>query len=149
VIDKHFIQQRILVDDKGCWRWTKRKNKGGYGVTSLGKRRVGAHIISYIAFKGNYDRTLELDHLCRVRDCVNPEHLEPVPKIVNILRGSGCFAKNKQATYCKRGHLLSGDNVYLRPEGRRCRACRARDGQRRRSQKLGQPHQHSENLNGR
>jgi hypothetical protein len=65
---------------------------------------------------------LDLDHLCRVRHCVNPAHLEPVTRAENLRRGIG----NKPSALCRAGHVVSGDNVYTRPgSGRKERfACK-------------------------
>jgi len=63
---------------------------------------------------------MDLDHLCRNTKCVNPEHLEIVTRQVNIDRGYGC-----KREFCKRGHPFSGENLYIRPDGkgRGCKAC--------------------------
>lgn len=80
----------IVVDDCGCWRWTGQKNRFGYGQLTVnrdGKSRcLGAHRFSYEAHVGPIPEGLEIDHLCRVRDCVNPEHLEPVTRAENVRR---------------------------------------------------------------
>ena len=80
-----------LCTTKGCWLWTGELNRNGYGTYrahSHGKRkRKMAHIETYVLLKGEYDRKLLLDHLCRVRNCCNPRHLEPVTVKVNTYRG--------------------------------------------------------------
>lgn len=80
---------------KGCWLWQGEINRNGYG-TFLVRPRPGirnrkmAHIEMYVLFKGEYDRSLLLDHLphCRTRNCCNPDHLEPVTAQVNTMRGN-------------------------------------------------------------
>ena len=68
---------------------------------------------------------LVIDHLCRHTSCVNPSHLEAVTPGENTLRGYGPTAMNARKTECVRGHSLSGDNLYVDPDGNRgCRACR-------------------------
>lgn len=68
----------------GCWHWLRFKDKGGYGRIS---RFEYAHRVIYERFKGKVPEGLHLDHLCRNRGCVNPEHLEPVTRAVNTQRG--------------------------------------------------------------
>ena len=109
-----------------CWLWTASTARG-YGIFWNGRRKVVAHRISYELFVGFIPNELQLDHLCRVRHCVNPGHLEPVTQQENILRGEGEAAVNARKTHCKRGHPFSGDNLYMRPaynNRRKSRACR-------------------------
>lgn len=81
-----------LCSEKGCWLWIKELNRNGYGTFRThykGKRKRNmAHITTYVLVKGEYDRSLLLDHLCRVRNCCNPRHLEPVTVKVNTERGN-------------------------------------------------------------
>jgi hypothetical protein len=112
----------------GCLIWTGEINNDGYGNIWDGVRgkRIGAHVFSYLAFVGPIPDGLEIDHTCRVRSCVEPSHLEAVTHHVNVLRGNAPAAFNARKTHCKRGHELSGTNLYVFPDGRRrrCRACR-------------------------
>jgi len=77
----------IPEPNSGCWLWTKAVMANGYGLimTSTGVRT--AHRVSYEAHKGEIPAGLELDHKCRVRSCVNPDHLEAVTKTENVRRG--------------------------------------------------------------
>lgn len=68
-----------------------------------------------------------LDHLCRNRICCNPDHVEPVTNRENIVRGVGFAATHAAATHCPTGHPYSGENLRIRPCGRRsCRECERR-----------------------
>lgn len=107
---------------RGCWEWTGAKNAGGYGVC----RGQQAHRASYELLVGPIPAGLQLDHLCRNRACVNPDHLEPVTRKVNILRGEGVAAKNARKTHCLNGHELTGHNLIQHKGGRECRACARR-----------------------
>lgn len=78
---------RYEVDANGCWIWLGRINGFGYGELKCGERRLKAHRVSYEHHVGPIPEGLDLDHLCRVRPCVNPEHLEPVTRSENIRRG--------------------------------------------------------------
>lgn len=123
------------VTSKGegeCWLW---HNPGvsnrGYGLFYNGERMVAAHRWLYEQINGPLPRSTVLDHLCRVRSCVNPAHLEPVSPRVNVLRGTGLSAKNAQKTHCGKGHPLDGDNLYLAQGKRHCRQCRKENNQAR------------------
>ena len=84
-----------------------------------------SHRLAYELEIGPIPAGLEIDHLCRVRNCVNPAHLEPVTHAENIRRGTGPLAENARKTECVHGHPLEGANLYVRPgDGhRQCRAC--------------------------
>lgn len=112
----------------GCWIWKAAKDGKGYGlIGQRGGRLIKAHRFSYQLHKGPIPRGLQLDHLCMVRNCVNPDHLEPVSCRENILRGNGAAKQNANKTHCKSGHKLSGKNLAIRKDGyRNCRACNAR-----------------------
>ena len=111
-----------VICESGCWQWVGTVSTNGYG--QWGNRR--AHRAVYEMYKGPIPDGLQLDHLCRNRPCVNPDHLEPVTCRENILRGVGHTSQNARKTHCKRGHPLEGRN--LRPDitrlgGRGCRLC--------------------------
>ena len=110
----------------GCWEWHGYIHPGGYGHFS-DKGKVTAHRWSYEYFIGKIPNSLKLDHLCRIRHCVNPDHLEAVTQKENITRGntgllSGLFMKSK--THCPQNHEYSYDNTYIFPNGKRkCKEC--------------------------
>jgi hypothetical protein len=121
---------KIEIDwNTGCWLWTGCLAIDGYPHISNGKRNDSgrikmAYAEAYKLFRGDIGEGNSHDHLCRVRRCINPWHIEGIPIKENILRGYGPTAINKRKTHCSRGHLLEGYNVIHRPLGRRgCRAC--------------------------
>lgn len=115
----------------GCWLWTGSLTEKGYGNVKLNKRLVGVHRLAYQWAKGPIPEGLQIDHLCRVRHCVNPDHLEAVTLKVNVLRGVGITAMQARQTHCVQGHPFDGPNTAYTPRGSRvCRACK-RDVQRR------------------
>ena len=113
-----------------CWLWTGPLDRHGYGKCSAGAAKTGqwwrlAHRVVYELENGPIPEGLVLDHLCRVRNCVNPAHLEPVTIGENDARGISPWAENKRKTHCSRGHELSQDNVSLDKSGNRnCIQCR-------------------------
>lgn len=115
----------------GCWIWTATINQYGYGefnwiAPDETKRRMhGAHRVAYVLFVGPIPSGLDLDHLCRVRACVNPQHLEPVTRRVNLLRSPFTpTSLNAAKTHCKYGHEFTPENTYVDKHGHRtCRTC--------------------------
>ena len=106
----------------GCWLWTGALNSGGYGSFSVDGRARSAHVVMYELFVGPVPNGLELDHLCRVRHCVNPDHLEPVTRRENIIRGMRPVIQ-RALTHCCRGHEFDEANTYRYAGSRHCRAC--------------------------
>lgn len=107
-----------------CWLWTAAQTGGGYGYFRVNGRSVRAHRFAYELLVGPVPVGLELDHLCRVLACINPDHMEPVTHQVNILRGIGEVARNARKTCCPQGHPYDAENTYWsRRGGRHCRAC--------------------------
>lgn len=124
--------------NSGCWLWTKGLKGAGYAQIGYRDRRsVSAHIVAYELKYGIVPEGLELDHKCRVRCCINPDHTEPVTHLENMLRGDAgqkAAAANLAKTHCKRGHAYSGSNLYVNPSGVRvCRACVALSMRKHRS----------------
>lgn len=117
---------RIEIDSRGCWLWTGQLDNYGYGKLYIGDRRkVLAHRYSYETFIGPIPDGLQLDHLCRVRSCVNPGHLEPVTIAENIARSPIAPATiNAAKTHCPQGHEYTVANTYMRGTSRHCKTCR-------------------------
>lgn len=102
-----------------CWNWDGWRKASGYGGFSAVGRNFPAHRMSYALLVGDADPLLDLDHLCRNRACVNPDHLEPVTRKQNLARGTG----HGSETECPSGHPYTPENVYLDAGGRKCRTC--------------------------
>ncbi len=115
----------VKTMESGCWVWTGKIAKNGYGCVTFDYKSMGAHKFFYEQTKGAVPKGLHLDHLCRNKACVNPDHLEPVTCRTNTVeRGRGPSAINARKVVCLRGHPLSGDNVYLTKKGQRyCKTC--------------------------
>ena len=126
-LEKHIAR----VPESGCWVWVGAVNKYGYGRVFVGGKNKHAHRVTFELHRGKIPDGLVLDHLCRVRCCVNPSHLEPVTLQENIARGDHTNkAWKSKLTHCKHGHELSNDNVYLRVKRgkteRVCKTCHRR-----------------------
>ena len=114
------FMSRVQVDGNGCWRWKGRIDRYGYGA--IGRR--GAHRWIFIQCYGPMGEGMETDHLCRVRDCVRPTHLEAVTKYENWRRGMMSRFGTDAVTHCIHGHEFTPKNTYVRPDGHRtCRQC--------------------------
>lgn len=108
----------------GCWVWTRSKDIGGYGRVTWYGKGMPVHRAYLIDLGRNVPEGMTVDHLCRVRACANPDHLEVVTNRENILRGFGPPAVNARKTCCKNGHEFTNENTSIRPNGGRyCRAC--------------------------
>lgn len=110
----------------GCWLFTGCTKPDGYGRFFYEGKQALAHRVGYEHFVGPIPAGLSLDHLCRVRNCVNPAHLEPVTHAENVKRGIGPTAINATKTHCVHGHPFDEANTYIHPTrgDRTCRACR-------------------------
>lgn len=131
--DRLFALCEVRSDDE-CWIWKGCTDRNGYGLWSgpAGhpiKRMTVAHRWAYYAANGKIPAGLELDHLCNVRGCINPRHLEAVTREENMRR------RSERQTHCKWGHEFTPDNTYIHIKNRsrvcrRCAANYARTGQR-------------------
>ena len=140
-----FWENVAVAGPDDCWLWLGHLNKEkGYGKAWDSKAKVhrNAHRIAAelagIAFQEG-DVT---DHLCRVRQCCNPAHLEAVTPLVNAMRGESFSATEARQTECLRGHPFDSVNTHIRiRDGRPRRECiqcrRLRDRIRRPAQKAG------------
>lgn len=110
----------------GCWLWSAARSDRGYGCIRVNRKLIYAHRFAYELLVGEVPEGMQLDHLCRVRHCVNPAHLEVVTQRENIRRGNGLSAQRARRTHCPQGHPYDEANTYVRPDGRGrgCQACR-------------------------
>ena len=135
------LEAKIMPEpNSGCWFWLGALDGDGYGQIGDEGKNIKAYHAAYQLYVGEIPVGLEIDHLCRVRCCVNPDHLEAVTHAENIRRGNtGRHAREK--THCPQGHLYAGDNLYLRPMTgfRECRKCRRMQLRRWRARERNEP----------
>ena len=125
-IESHMAQVKpvgYVIQENGCWEWVGAIKSTGYGVYQHAPSSRLAHRAVYEMARGPIPPGLQLAHLCRNPGCINPDHLEAVTNRENSLRGESFSAKNAKKTHCKRGHALSGENLYVYQGRRYCRAC--------------------------
>lgn len=117
VLDDRFWAKVTKADD-GCWLWTGAVTSRGYGCVGREGRVFSTHRFAYEALVGPIPAGLTLDHLCRVKVCCNPEHLEPVTAAENVRRHAATI------THCLAGHEYTPENTLRNSAGHRyCRAC--------------------------
>ena len=116
---------KVEVDSiSGCWNWMGSKFASGYAQFKLTHtKNVRAHRFAYEVNKGKVPKDFVLDHLCRNRKCVNPDHLEIVTQKENMIRGNSPPSLNSKKTHCSKNHPLSGDNLYFHNNKRYCKIC--------------------------
>ena len=133
-----YFWNRVEITET-CWLWTSHLTNAGYGnFQSPYLNTRLAHRISYLWLIGPIPAGLELDHLCRSRRCVNPDHLEPVTHSVNTMRGQEARGRAvTQNPVCRKGHAYTEANTYWNPtkNARSCRKCRT-EGMRNRNHRL-------------
>lgn len=120
------LDERLLekIDrTRTCWLFTGAISTNGYGRIGLKNRVLQAHRVAYEIFFGEIPDGMHIDHLCRVRHCVNPEHLEAVTQKENNNRAA--VVRSTRTTHCKRGHEFTPENTFIHSSGgRQCRTCR-------------------------
>lgn len=121
------IANRIQVDANGCWLFTG-CTRNGYGRALYDGKVRSVHRTSYMELVGEIPAGCEIDHLCRVKACCNPEHLEAVTHRVNVLRGAVMKCNGRPphvGTACRHGHEYVEGSYYLNKKGhRKCKTCR-------------------------
>ena len=132
---QHILRRCVLpAGSDGCWIWQGALTSGGYG-SMWDPRTKGAAYVHRVIYEIHYGRIpVVVDHLCRMRACCNPTHLESVTHAINHAR-----SEPVQRTHCPQGHMYTTENTYWsRGRKRQCRAChRTQEKQRRSVKALG------------
>ncbi len=131
---------RVQPQPDGCWFWTGGKFANGYGMFQLQGKLRRVHRLSYVWTRGELPEGLQIDHICKVKLCVNPTHMEAVTLAENVRRSNGWGGIESRKTHCVNGHPFSGDNLrpriqYGKVVGRTCRSCARATYQRQRAKK--------------
>lgn len=127
-VRERLLSKAVINFETGCWEWNGQLNSDGYarfGVTA--QKNTYAHRLAYELIEGPIPAGLTLDHLCRVRHCINPAHLEPVTSRENSLRSPFTMASRHAATtHCPSGHEYTPENTMTvkHRNGRVTRVCR-------------------------
>ena len=124
---QEFLRKRIwdsvmTIPHCGCWIWMGEDNNFGYGRLKVGYangsiRAIQAHRIAYEVFKGPIPEGLEIDHLCCVKFCCNPDHLEAVTPAINTQRyyektyKDNLIGSKWKNGFCKNGHKMISKNI--------------------------------------
>jgi hypothetical protein len=112
---------KIDFCESGCWLWTGKPTKQGYGSATYQNKTCPAHRLAWRFLCGDIDKGLHLHHKCKNTVCVNPEHLAPVTPEAHAL----LEAEARHVAVCPEGHAMTPENTYTYPgrQKRRCRAC--------------------------
>jgi hypothetical protein len=134
--------KKVSKSWSGCWNWIGASvappgGKARYGAYSVlvapGKRKtLKAHRIAYMLATGLNPSPLDVLHRCDNTLCVRPSHLfvgthaDNMHDMIAKGRWRGQASQNSKKSHCRNGHLLSGNNLYVKPNGQRqCKKCRA------------------------
>ena len=133
-VDRNGPAPKDRPDLGACWLWIGGDNGAGFGILGVGsrtdnsRRKIYAHRLSYELRNGEIPTKLELDHICRMPRCVNPDHLEPVTHKENVRRGLAMTVnghRQKAKTHCPKGHPYAGNNLKITScGGRYCWTCK-------------------------
>ena len=124
--------RKVHAAPNGCWVWIGAQTNRGYGTAWMphhNPQRASAHRLTYEIWADTIPASLEIDHLCRNKACVNPAHLEAVSHRTNVHRGD---MTKLRVTHCPMGHEYAGANLYIRPDNgnRDCKRCQRKRNRR-------------------
>lgn len=107
------IKVKYPLNNIGCHEWIGGREPRGYGRFWLNGKTISAHVAAYILYCGQVPKGMTIDHLCKNKSCVRPDHLEAVSMRENVLRSDNLAALNARKTHCKNGHPFTKENTYI------------------------------------
>lgn len=125
ILNDRFWAKVAKDEQTDCWLWTGAVNSRGYGQWGVSGLSRSTHRVAYEALVGAIPEGLTIDHLCRVKTCCNPAHLEPVTIGENTRRARALI------TVCPQGHEYTPENTIVK-KGTSSRSCRECQNARRR-----------------
>lgn len=121
----HFEDSYVPEPNTGCWLWTGSLTTSGYGHLSRKRKMLQAHRVSLELRGVAMPEGMVVDHVCRVRSCVNPDHLRVVTRRQNVIENSVSLpAKQVRNTHCPKGHPYAGENLSKWSRHRVCMTCK-------------------------
>ena len=126
-VRERFEAKGVPEPNTGCWLWIgpDASSRRDYGCLTVAGKNVRAHRLAWELYRGPIPSGMVMDHICRVRCCVNPEHLRVVTYRQNAIENSvSITAVNRHKAHCQRGHPFTDENTFPRRKGRECRTCR-------------------------
>lgn len=114
------FDRTIPEPNSGCWLWYGSIERNGYARVGAFGRYYLAHRLAFELAKGPISHGLQIDHLCRIRSCCNPDHLRQVTCRENLLCGETHAARNSRKNHCHRGHEFTNENTKIKSGGSRC-----------------------------
>ena len=129
--DLKLLESRILsktTKTESCWIWNGYTERNGYGRITVNDKPYSTHRLSFLLFKGELKENLVIDHSCRNRACLNPEHLRQVTQRENCHENSRASCHlNSLKTHCPKGHEYTEENTKTKTTkygvGRACKEC--------------------------
>lgn len=124
IFERAATKYPITVNERGCWEWNGRRNHKGYGLVDFYGEEWLSHRLFYFLEHRALPSDLVIDHLCKIRACCNPAHLQAVTSKENTRRGESVPGINARKSACVRGHEFDESNTIIRKDGRRrCKIC--------------------------
>ena len=116
----NFEKKYIPEPNSGCWLWMAALKRDGYAKFTS---HSTGHKMAFLHWNGVVPEGKEIDHICGVKCCVNPQHLQAITHKENVAK-SGSWDFNRRKTHCPKGHPYSGENLYISGTNRQCNICR-------------------------